>query len=349
MMKKWLALLMAAALLVSVFSLSGCSSSGKAPEENSQTEGKTEKAEDALTLYFTNAEGTKLIAAPRVMNWLNAAEDIDKLEILLAAMKDPPAYMNDQERLYSIVPGDLVDHIELGPDDLYASGMEHGKNADQDKVGSKILKVYLTDSYETMDLNRWVLFRTGLTQTVFELGMVDYVEFLTEDTQTQSHLVVDTVSDTAEMILNQYGGSIYSDEVRVMLYFMNESGTKLVKEERMITLNMTENMTRAVLEALIDGPREEGHLPTIPEGTKIKDILMQNGTYYVDLSPEFQLNHEGSEQLEMLTIYSIVNSLSQLGGTGYVQFFIDGQQVDYYKSYVRLDQYFTKDLSLVEE
>ena len=103
------------------------------------------------------------------------------------------------------------------------------------------------------------------------------------------------------------------------------------------------------MKALIEGPKEEGHLPTIPDGTKVTDIVLEEGVCYVDLSAEFQLNHEGTEQLEKLTIYSVVNSLSSVRQIDQVQFLINGEKVPYYKSYVQIDHFLQPDMELVQE
>ena len=76
--------------------------------------------------------------------------------------------------------------------------------------------------------------------------------------------------------------------------------------------------------------------------------IIKDNVCYVDLSAEFQKNHLGGEKSEILTIYSIVNSLQNVSGVRYVQFLIEGERVEYYKSYVELDGFLTGDLTLVE-
>ena len=87
---------------------------------------------------------------------------------------------------------------------------------------------------------------------------------------------------------------------------------------------------------LIKGPEEEGLSSAIPVGTEINEIMIKDKVCYLDLSAEFQKNHLGGPREEALTIYSIVNSLTELPNIQYVQFLIDGQRVETYKTEVKL-------------
>ncbi|MBQ7916256.1 MAG: GerMN domain-containing protein [Firmicutes bacterium] len=57
----------------------------------------------------------------------------------------------------------------------------------------------------------------------------------------------------------------------------------------------------------------------------------------MDLSEAFVRNQVAGELTEQLTIYSIVNSLTEYYGVDSVQFLIDGQPREYYKSHVLIN------------
>ena len=64
-----------------------------------------------------------------------------------------------------------------------------------------------------------------------------------------------------------------------------------------------------ILKMLIQGS-DQGLMRTIPEGTKIAALYVtDDATAYVDLSGEVKDNQPGGAVTELLTIYSIVNSL----------------------------------------
>ncbi len=66
---------------------------------------------------------------------------------------------------------------------------------------------------------------------------------------------------------------------------------------------------RAIVEALIKGP-QKGLVRTIPAGTELSAIYIDpDNVCYVDLSESVTKKHPGGTNSELLTIYSVVNSL----------------------------------------
>lgn len=126
------------------------------------------------------------------------------------------------------------------------------------------------------------------------------------------------------------------------LYFANAEGTDLVAEERVVEVNANQTREKTVLEQLIAGPEEKGSIATIPVGTKIRDVTTtDDGTCYVNLSEEFVLKHTGGEKEELLTIYSIVDSLCRLDQIDRVQFLVEGKKLDTYKDNLQFKTPFT--------
>ena len=85
------------------------------------------------------------------------------------------------------------------------------------------------------------------------------------------------------------------------------------------------------MEQLIAGPESKDLFPTVPPETKIRDVKVVDGICYVDLSMEFVTKHGGGSSGEAFTIYSIVNSLTELSNINKVQFLIEGEKLDEYK------------------
>jgi spore germination protein GerM len=67
---------------------------------------------------------------------------------------------------------------------------------------------------------------------------------------------------------------------------------------------------REIIEALVEGPK--GRLTqTVPSGTKVLAVyLAEEGIVYVDFNRALKDNHPGGTLSELLTIYSLVNTLS---------------------------------------
>ena len=113
----------------------------------------------------------------------------------------------------------------------------------------------------------------------------------------------------------------------VSLYFYNESTQSLVPEGRLIDVKeLVEEPYKKLMELLIEGPQNSSLTKTIPDGTKINKIELKGDILYIDLSKEFIENHSGGETKESSTIYSIVNTMTNLTEVNSVKLLIDGEE-----------------------
>ena len=107
-------------------------------------------------------------------------------------------------------------------------------------------------------------------------------------------------------------GSVVTPTTRVIrLFFAVPDGDMLQQEERTIprAASSVEEAKRTV-EELIKGPENDLN-PTVPPGVQLRQIYIDGqGIAYVDFSRDLQRNHPGGSVGELLTIYSIVDTLS---------------------------------------
>jgi spore germination protein GerM len=139
--------------------------------------------------------------------------------------------------------------------------------------------------------------------------------------------------------------------INVKLYFGTAGSGMLQTEERSIPYHETLHaQAHEVMAALLAGPKGD-LVPTIPEGVKLLDILVsKDGVAYVDLSGEIVSNHQGGTTGEMVTIYSIVNTLAiNLPQIHWVQILIDDRAVDTLKGHMDLSRPLKPDLSLARQ
>jgi spore germination protein GerM len=96
----------------------------------------------------------------------------------------------------------------------------------------------------------------------------------------------------------------------IHVYFADKNNSFLLSEERVITTAHTPiELGKRIMEALLQGPRTD-LMQTIPAGTKLRAMfLTTNGTAYVDLTETVTEKHPGGCRSEIMTVYSIVNSL----------------------------------------
>lgn len=128
------------------------------------------------------------------------------------------------------------------------------------------------------------------------------------------------------------------ETIIVQLWFSDSQGQKLIVEEREIS--KVEGIARATINELIKGPSMDSDLlPTIPVGTVLRDInVKSDGLIIVDFSKELITNHIGGSTAETLTVYSIVNTLTQFPTVDRVQFLVEGQYVETLTGHMDLTQ-----------
>lgn len=121
-------------------------------------------------------------------------------------------------------------------------------------------------------------------------------------------------------------GEQEEETTSLTLYFADDQAIYLLAEEREIP--KTKTPAKATLEELIKGPEKEGHFSTIPEGTKLNSVSIKDGLASVDFSEEFKTNYPLGSAAEMMTVYSIVNTLTEFSAIKEVKFLVDGEPLD---------------------
>ena len=113
----------------------------------------------------------------------------------------------------------------------------------------------------------------------------------------------------------------------VSLYFYNGTTQSLVSEGRLIDVKeLIKDPYRRLMELLIEGPQNSELTRTITEGTRINKVEVKGDVLNLDLSKECIENHEGGEEKENATIYSIVNTMINLTEINGVKILIEGEE-----------------------
>jgi len=126
----------------------------------------------------------------------------------------------------------------------------------------------------------------------------------------------------------------------VTLFFASESDEYLHPEEREIPTDPSVvNQARMIIHELLDGPRGALLNPFPPE-TKLRELFVTPaGVAYVDFSREIQDHHMSGSSAEIVTVFSIVNSLTHnLDSIKKVFILIDGGEKDTLAGHVDLSR-----------
>jgi len=116
----------------------------------------------------------------------------------------------------------------------------------------------------------------------------------------------------------------------ITLYFANSNADKVIAEKREVEISQDTQIERLVFEELQKGPKSEDLYSAIPEGTRLLSASTANGICTLNLSKEFVDNHPGGSAGELMTLYSIINTMTELSGIDKVQFLIEGQKLEAY-------------------
>ena len=118
-----------------------------------------------------------------------------------------------------------------------------------------------------------------------------------------------------------------SRQTMVKLYFKNKETGDLDTETRLIDVkNLANNPYEVLVKMLIEGPKNEKLERLIPEDTNINKVEIQKNVVIIDFFEGFIKNHPGGLEEESKTIYSIVNTLTELTEVDGVKILIDGEE-----------------------
>jgi len=113
--------------------------------------------------------------------------------------------------------------------------------------------------------------------------------------------------------------------VEVNLYFSDSQAMYLVPEKRKIS--QIPSLARQAVIELIKGPENSDLYPTVPEGTQVNEVYIADDIAYIDLSEEIFKNHPGGSSGELMTVYSIVNTLTEIPPIKGVQILVEGNEM----------------------
>ena len=116
-------------------------------------------------------------------------------------------------------------------------------------------------------------------------------------------------------------------ETIVNLYFLNKNSKELMAEAVAIDAKtLSNNPYKKLVELLLEGPKNEKLERLIPEETKINKVEIKKNIVLVDFFEGFIKNHPEGLVEESKTIYSIVNTLTELTEVDGVKILINGEE-----------------------
>ncbi len=257
----------------------------------------------------------------------------------------PEAAEDDQEALLIEVLEALATPAEKSSDipplsgDMKLLGYE---------IRSEQLILDFPVAYKKLETIPEILYRAAIVRTLTQIPGITTISFMVTGDPLTDEVGTPVGPMTADSFIDNAGKEISTyEQATLRLYFADESGEKLVKTSRDVVYNSNISLEKIVLEELIKGPEEgAAYGPTINPETKVISVSVKDGTCYVNFSEQF-LKQPYTIKSDV-TIYSIVNSLSELSNINKVQLSVNGETNTTYLDSVTLTTVFERNLDIIE-
>jgi spore germination protein GerM len=139
-------------------------------------------------------------------------------------------------------------------------------------------------------------------------------------------------------------------KIKAHLFYVADDGTRLTSVEHDIAYgDSAVEQAREIISAQI-APVAEPLVSAIPPETKLRAVFItEGGEAYVDLSREVKSAHLGGTVNELLTVYTLVNALTDnLPAITAVQVLVEGKEVETLSGHVDLRRPLAKNLAWVQ-
>ena len=135
------------------------------------------------------------------------------------------------------------------------------------------------------------------------------------------------------------------EPLSLQLFFSSQTQFSLAAEMREVKKDepdIHQEIHYAISE-LIKGPIDIGLVPTIPPDTKLRSFYLdKNGVGYADFSQEIVQNFPGGSWRELMTIYSIVNTvIKNFPQVHRVKLLINGQELETLRGHISIRRAFS--------
>ncbi len=175
-----------------------------------------------------------------------------------------------------------------------------------------------------------LLARYSVVNTLCDIEGIDKVKIFIEGTELVNSSNVPVGALGKEDIMLNSTSSESAKTVSVILYYPDKNLINLKEELR--TVSMVDNsLEKTIVHELLKGPEGEDLMSTIPAETKVLSVETKDGICFVNLSSEFITKHGHGSTAEAFTVYSIVNSLTELATVDSVQFLVEGKKAEVIK------------------
>ncbi len=141
-----------------------------------------------------------------------------------------------------------------------------------------------------------------------------------------------------------FAAGFRANTIQTKIYFVDAEMLRLIPIEVTIPDMPAEKTAQRVLNELIEGRDDNDKIRRlIPKIKHCMTVRVERGIAYVNLSGDMAEKIPDGRDLELLTVYSIVNSLTEIDGIVNVRFTIDGKPQKEFKGWLDMRETFIPD------
>lgn len=259
--------------------------------------------------------------------------DLEVKDVNLSSTNKQSLIEEVRDMLTKIEDEDVMNYYNS---DIYLSSVE---------LNEDTLIVHLDGVYTKFSLGERTLIKSGIIKSYSNFDFISNIKFYLNGSEMEDEYGKKIDNIRISDIITLDDDSIASNIIICNLYYVIND--KLDIEERTFENQSTVYLAKNIVEELIKGPTNKDYTNPIPKETKVKQLEIKDGICYLDFNKEFVSRHPGGELNETLTIYSIVNTLTELNEINSVQFLIDGEKVDEYKGNYDFSMPFNRNESIL--
>lgn len=281
--------------------------------------GCSNSKEEGNVIFYLSSDGTSIESKKYELQGRELDEQVS--ELMDKLQSDP----------------DDVDMVQTIPEDMAVTFTLDNVHVTLDFPGK----------YYELPAGEEVLMRAAIVKTLLQIKQFYYVNFTVngEDLVDKSGNKVGNMGRSS--FVENPGQQINSStETNLTLYFSNADGTALVTEQRTVKHSASVSVEKLIMEQLIVGSKEKGHISTIPPATQIYSIAVSDGVCFVNFDDA--IKNQNMEISENVVLYSIVNSLTQIPSVKEVMISINGDNSGELRYNKKLSVFYERDLTYLE-
>ena len=244
---------------------------------------------------------------------------------------------------------EVLSLLKAEPDTIdYKSVFTDNVKIDSWELHETKLRLNFSKKYRKLDAVSELLLRAAVVQSLVQISGVDYVCFYVDGEPLTSNSGKEAGYMRAEDFVQNTGSSLHNYQTaNLTLYFSNEKGDRLSREEVSVRYNSNMSVEKLIVEQLLKGPSAAGDKAVIPAGTRLLGVSNRENVCYVNFDEGF-LN-VAEKVNPKVTVYALVNSIIDGGETSQVQILVNGETNITYQETIDLSKPLSKDPKLIEK